>query len=396
MSEQKQQLLWHSLANAPWAGTGYGAQTALFTPHLAEHYDLTISSYYGLEGAIIPWRSIPVLPGIGATYGNETILDHARVSFGELRDGLVVTLMDVWVLDPGVWSKLNTVCWVPVDHQPAPGPVVEFLRDSGAVPMAMSKFGRDELAKAGLEPLYVPHAVDCSVYRPKEGARERTGMPEEAFIVGMVAANKGNPSRKCFQEAFEAFKLLHDRHPESRLYLHTEMTGRFDGVNLGELAQAIGIPEGVLIACDQYHTLHFPFPDDVMADIYSSVDVLLAPSAGEGFGIPSIQAQACGTPVIVSDFSAQPELCGAGWLIEGTRRYTPIGAWQFRPDIPDIFDALRRAIARPPAHREEMAEKAREFAKQFHIDHVLGEQMLPVLSEAAERFEAREPVELAA
>ena len=388
-------LLLHT--NAPWAGTGYGQQCALFAPRLAESYDLTISSYYGLEGAIIPWRGIPVLPGMGSTYGNETILDHARVTFGEnRRAGLVMTLMDVWVLDPGVWSQLHTVCWVPVDHQPAPAPVIDFLRDSGAVPMAMSKFGREELAKAGLDPLYVPHAVDCSVYEPKERARERTAMPQDAFIVGMVAANKGNPSRKCFQEAFEAFKLLHDRHPEARLYLHTEMSGRFDGVNLGKLAMAIGIPEGVLITCDQYRAIHFPFPDEVMADIYSSLDVLLAPSAGEGFGIPVVQAQACGTPVIVSDFSAQPELCGAGWLVEGSRRYTPIGAWQFSPDVPDIFDALRRAFSRSSAASEETAEKAREFAMQFHIDHVLSEQMLPALEEATERFEAREPVELVA
>ena len=42
-------LLWHS--NAPWAPTGYGQQTGLFAPRLAEKYDMAISSFYGLEGS---------------------------------------------------------------------------------------------------------------------------------------------------------------------------------------------------------------------------------------------------------------------------------------------------------------------------------------------------------
>jgi hypothetical protein len=91
----KPQLLFHS--NAPWAPTGYGQQVAVFAPRLAEHYRLSLSAFYGLAGAPIPWNGIPVLPGLEGTYGNECILEHAQAAFGELRDGLTLTLMDVWV-----------------------------------------------------------------------------------------------------------------------------------------------------------------------------------------------------------------------------------------------------------------------------------------------------------
>lgn len=391
-------LLWHS--NAPHASTGYGAQTALFCARLKDHYEsLGISAFYGLEGAPIKWNDVPVYPGIGQTYGNETILDHARVHMdGNLRGGLVVTLMDVWVLDPTIWRQLNTACWVPIDHQPCPPPIASFFHGSQAVPLAMSRFGERMLQDAGLDPLYAPHGVDTSIYKPypKSEAREKLNVSEDAFVVGMVAANKGNPSRKCFAEALKAFKAIRDRHSDAVLYLHTEIHGRFDGVNLPDLIDHVGLDRKAVLFPDQYRVVHYPYPPARMAEIMSTFDVLLMPSAGEGFGIPAIEAQACGVPVIVSDFSAQPELVGAGWCVEGTRHYTPLKAWQFQPSVPDIVEALRAAYAMSDAGRAEAAKKARAHAEQYDINRVLDEFMLPALEQAIERFADRQPLEIAA
>jgi glycosyltransferase involved in cell wall biosynthesis len=387
----KPQLLWHS--NSPWSPTGYGQQTGLFLRALKDHYHTACSAFYGLEGNVLPWEGMPVFPGISSTHGNQTIREHAQKFFGSLRDGLVFTLMDVWVLDPAVWRELNVMCWTPVDHEPVPPPVAGFFHTAGAVPVAMSRFGQDKLREAGLDPLYVPHGIDTKTYRPypKQEARERTGMPKEAFIVGMVAANKGNPSRKCFAEAFQAFKQFHDRYPDARLYLHCEMTGLFDGVNLPDLLENVGIPLDAVMFVDQYRAVHYPYDHDTMAHIYSSMDVLLLASAGEGFGIPVIEAQACGTPVIVSDFSAQPELVGAGWLVSGRTTYSPIKAWQFLPDVEDIVDALRKAYSQD---RELCAKRAREFAEGYDVRRVLEEHMLPVLEDGFGRIEERRPVKV--
>lgn len=388
---EKPPLLLHS--NAPFSGTGYGQQCSLFALRLKEHYALSISAYYGVEGAVIPWNGIPLLPGIANTHGNETILEHARTVFGrgQERDGLTVTLMDVWVLDPNVWSQLNTACWVPVDHEPAPRPVVDYFRASGSIPIAMSKFGQEMLAD--LDPLYVPHGVDTKVYapQPKDESRKELGLPDD-FIVGMVAANKGNPSRKCFVEAFQAFKLFLGKHRKAKLYLHTEASGRFQGVNLPQALADVGVPPEAVIYCDQYRSAHFPFPDEHMAKVYSSLDVLLSPSAGEGFGIPVIEAQACGTPVIVSDFSAQPELVGAGWTVKGTKTYTPIGSWQLRPDVPDIAEALEAAYE--ARDDDAFAVSARDKALAYDAEVVFNDYMLPALQEAQERFDARKPTPL--
>lgn len=55
--------------------------------------------------------------------------------------------------------------------------------------------------------------------------------------------------------------------------------------------------------------------DDDLPGIYAQADLLVLPSYDEGFGLPVIEAMACGTPVIVSDGGALPEIVGDAGLI---------------------------------------------------------------------------------
>lgn len=341
-------------------------------------------------------EKVKVLPGRGGTFGNESIRGHALSHFGgDLKGGLVLTLMDVWVLEPSIWQTMNVASWVPVDHEPAPPPVDRFFAATGAVPLAMSRFGSEQL-KAH-DPIYVPHGVDCGTYVPHDpiDAKKMIGFPESAFLVGIVAANKGW-GRKCLPEMLEAFSLFHRRHDDALLYLHTEAEGYQDGVNLKNVTRALGIPDKAIRLCDQ-HTYQFdPLPPQMMASLYSSFDVLLSTSRGEGFGLCVLEANACGTQAIVTDFSAQPEVCGAGWTVEGHREWSQQQAWQKRPDVADIVDALEQAYRQPEAARLEAAKKARAHAEGYDVERVLKEHLLPAIEEARDRFEAREPMELAA
>lgn len=387
---ERPKLLWHS--NAGWSPTGYGQQTGLFAPRIAEHYDIGISAFYGLEGARLNWNGIITYPGMQPDMGNKTLLPHAKAHFGgDVRNGLVVTLLDVWVMAPEMARKLNMACWVPVDHEPAPPRVLDFFRDSGAIPIAMSRFGQKMLEE--FDPLYVPHGIDTTVYKPidKKKAREITQMPQDKWLVGMVAANKGNPSRKCFAEALMAFKHIADKHEDAGLYLHTEAQGIFNGVDLPRLIREIGIPGDRVYLSDQERLLFNPVGHETMAHVYSSLDVLLSPSAGEGFGIPVLEANACGVPAIVTDFSAQPEVCGAGWKVGYAPYWTTQSSWQAHPKVADIAKALDEAYSRPAREVDAMAEQARAHALEYDVDYVMEDYMLPALKTCAERFKAREP-----
>jgi glycosyltransferase involved in cell wall biosynthesis len=389
-------LLLHS--NAPWAPTGYGQQCATFAPMLAQHYDLAISSFYGLEGAPLKWQGIPVLPGLGGEYGNVSLPRHAMEIFdGDRRGGLVLTLMDVWVLSAATCAKMNMACWVPVDHQPAPPAVVEFFMESGAVPIAMSRFGWNMLGR--LDPLYVPHGIDTDAYQPQDrnAVREKYGFPADAFLVGMVAANKGRPSRKGFQEAFEAFARFAETHDNAYLYLHTMLDPSLaQGEDIPVLLEALNIPADRVRITDQYRALFNPYPHTAMAQIYSAMDVLLNPAHGEGFGIPVLEAQACGVPAIVTDSTAMSEVCGAGWRVKHRPRWTGQNSWQSVADVDDIVDALEDCYSQPSAAREALARQARTHALGYAAPRVFEEHWLPSLKVIERRFSRQAPVTIPA
>jgi glycosyltransferase involved in cell wall biosynthesis len=117
--------------------------------------------------------------------------------------------------------------------------------------------------------------------------------------------------------------------------------------------------------------------------MYNAFDLLLAPSMGEGFGIPVVEAQACGVPVVVSDFSAQPELVGSGWTVSGVPDWDEAqGAWLQLPNVGGIVEALEAAY-----RGEGIPANAR--AKGLEYDHrrVYTEHWQPILADLAARHE---------
>ncbi len=364
---------------APWAQTGYGQQCAQLAPRLRDAgHDVVISAVWGLNGASITWDGITVFPS-DDTYGNRRLYDYAKMHNADL----VISLFDVWPLKDPKLKDLPLASWVPVDHKPCPPQVSDFFKQFGARPIAMSRFGEAELREAGLDPVYVPHAIETSVYTPQDrkAARALLNIPEDKFLVGMVANNAGrHPARKAFPQAVFAFSQLREAHEDAMLYLHTEMSGTkppHAGVNIYELCDRYGVPVDAL-ACTSPVSMDLGLPPSAMANMYSAFDVLLNPSYGEGFGVPIIEAQACGTPVIVTDWTSMPELVGAGWAVGG-EPWDDIDhrAFYLNPSVPEIVFALEDAYQK--RDDASVRNRAREFALQYDADTVFAEHWLPAL-----------------
>ena len=383
-------ILWHSVH--PAVGSGYGTQTATFTPRINDMgHDLAISAYYGIQGFMSQWRGLRVYPAYGKAYGTDTVIPHAVDHFGggegaSFRDvankGLIITLGDVWTFTQPLLTEMNVAAWVPIDHEDVPPMVVDWFVNIGAVPIAMSRFGEAALQRAGLDPMYVPHGIDTSIFRPgdKAEARERVGLPEDAFVVAMVAANVGRDgARKAFYEQILAFGELRKKHPDAVLALHTDVTSS-QGVDIRHLLS--DFPKDSYLFTDQY-AYKVGMSADKVADIYRAADVLTNTSWGEGFGIPIVEAQACGTPVVVTDTTAMPELVGAGWKVPGEPMWHDSQrAWARRPFVSGIADAYEQAYA--ARGDEQMSARAWAFAQDYDADHVMQEFWKPAL----ERLEA--------
>lgn len=380
-------LLWYS--NAPWVATGYGAQTAQVVSRLAaDGVEVAVAANYGLQGRRTNWGGVRVYPQgwDPSGWSNDVLPAHANDWFGR-QPGWVVTLCDVWVLRNPALAQFRTAAWVPVDHMPVP-PAVRRFFDMGALPVAMSQFGAAQLARSGLDPRYVPHAIDTAVFRPGatyggRSGRQLLGIPEDRFLVGMVANNKGrHPARKGFDVAFQAFAALRASFPDAALYVHADRNGTVHDVDLAALAERCRIPEDSVFFPEGY-ALRSGLPDDLMAAFYGAFDVLLAPSMGEGFGIPVIEAQACGCPVIVSEFSAQPELVGAGWTVQGQlSNDEDQQAWLFQPFVEDV--AMRLVEAREARGDRLLRDRAASWAQAFDADAVYAARWRPLLDHMAQ------------
>ena len=100
--------------------------------------------------------------------------------------------------------------------------------------------------------------------------------------------------------------------------------------------------------------------------------MLLNASMGEGFGLTVLEAQACGVPAIVTDFTAMSEVCGAGWKVGYERHWTDQASWQARPRVEEIVESLEecyaldaavaRASSRPSAREHALALRRRPGA----------------------------------
>jgi glycosyltransferase involved in cell wall biosynthesis len=377
------------VSNAPWAATGYGEQTAQVTQRLKnDGHDVGIFSNYGLEGAASEWQGMRVWPRGAEQYSNDVTPAQMQEHFQNSKSDtpLLITLYDVWVFKGSQWDNWPIASWVPVDHAPCPAEVARWLAKPNVTPIAMSKFGKQQLENIGLESLYVPHGIDTKTFKPtpylindqgeQVTGNELIGFGEDKFIVMFAAANKGvYPSRKAFAENLIAFRMFSDLHDDAVLYLHTEQFGGMGGINLNDLLSAIELKPDKVRFVDQY-AYRGPLSKEYLAACYTAADVFLACSKGEGFGVHVPEAQACGTPVIVSDYSAQPELVGHGWIVDGQPDWDPMQrSWWITPNINTIVEALEQAYA----NGKGTSAKAIEFAANYDCDVVYKNHWRPAL-----------------
>jgi glycosyltransferase involved in cell wall biosynthesis len=165
----------------------------------------------------------------------------------------------------------------------------------------------------------VPHAINHTVFRRGEEAREPILLyPARAW------------PHKNHTRLFEAFAILRKHDPKLRLVL--------TGGGLERLGQ---LPDGV----ERWGVI----PLAELASLYRRAACLVFPSLYEGFGLPPLEAMACGCPVAASNVTAVPEVCGDAAVLFD----------------PNDADSVAEAVLEADARSEELREKGLARASEF-------------------------------
>jgi glycosyltransferase involved in cell wall biosynthesis len=161
----------------------------------------------------------------------------------------------------------------------------------------------------------------------------------------------GNLARVREQFSLPPRYLLHVGVVEARKNIETLLKagaplvrdGTVDGIVLagrdGRGADSVRRTASELGVLDKVHFFGY-VPQNMMCGLYGLAQVLVFPSWFEGFGLPVIEAMACGTPVVASDSSSLPEVAGGAALLFPAA------------EAPTLENVLRRLLGDPRLHAD--------------------------------------------
>jgi glycosyltransferase involved in cell wall biosynthesis len=378
-SSRKLRILWSS--NSVTVPSGYGTQSRnILYRMLDAGYAAAHVAFAGIEGGIFELQGLTIYPKLMDDFGEDACIEHAR----DWRADVTFTFQDIWILDPVKLRRFKRwIPYVPIDSDPLLPAVAARLPLAYDI-VTHSRFGHRMLEDHGFSSTCIPMGVDTRTFAPSErrAARRYFGLPQDVTLFGMVAVNLNNPSRKGFQEVLEAFKIFHARHPKSALFIHANARDSDRGFPIGEYATALGLSE-VVYGLPEY-TAVYKLDAAQMARLYSAFDCLLAPSSREGFGLPIIEAQSCGTPVIVNNTTSMPELVGAGAVCEtGWKWWLRNGTYARQPDVRSLSEKMEEVIR---ADREALRSRARRFVlDNYDMDRIFERKWKPYLARLERR-----------
>lgn len=250
---------------------------------------------------------------------------------------LVPLITDLAVYRHRETYQLSRVLWWRLQYR--------YVRHRANLFLVISQFTKQELITILHVPPekieVVPCACSSRVHPVTDtaclaGLREKYRLPERfVLFVGNF-----NP-RKNLERLIRAFDRAKDAGIPHQLVITGEQGWKFNkdaalsGIKHREDIQFIGY-----------------VPDEDMPALYSAADLFLFPTLYEGFGIPVIESQACGTPVLTSNCSSLPEVGG------DTAVYVDPYS------IEDISDGILR-ILQDPALAKELTQKGLQNARRY-------------------------------
>jgi len=385
-------ILWNTNGLNGYSGYSTFSKDLLFRL-VKDGWKVAVSANHGVHGGTIHFKypeeenkalqglSILHYPLIADPSGSEGIYYHS-LDFGA---HVVFSMQDIWTLNPQYLSQMRYwIPYFPVDKEPIPSNVLEKVKFAYKA-ITFSKFGHDTLQKEGYVSDLILEGTDTEIFKPldQQAVRKELGIPHDAFLFVMIAANKENPPRKGFQEAMEAFKMFHDKHPEAAMLFSVQQQTP-TGFPIKPFAQHLGIQLQTFFT-DDYSAMFKPSSVKINK-LYNAGDVLLSPSQTEGFGLTIIEAQAAGKPAIVQRGQSMPELIvegKTGFIAETLyKRFTSDLSYVNVADTKSVYEQMEKVFALIKKNPNKVKTDCRNNIKEnFNIDTQVKEKWIPYLEE---------------
>lgn len=318
---------------------------------------------------------IPIVPTIGQIAGQDVI--HTFIEKYKLN--LLITHWDSFAIGFATDLQIPCIPYVPVDA-PFTNQMYNDIKNSYKV-VAFSVFGYRELLKwfPAHKIEYIPHGCNTSEWSPLSNkerikARKKYNIPHDEFVICSVGANVGE--RKQLPFMLLAFKEFLKKCPKSRLNLFTNTNVSFPkGYDLTSFKGSLEIGDKVF--SPKYDPIIEPFSNEELREFYGIADVYLTTTLGEGFGIPILEAQACGLPVVGPNNSTIPELVGNhGWIYDTCDDFPFVPVWiptnqiYPSPSMSSLVETLEKAY-NDPDQITKYGQESREFALQYDWRNIM-------------------------
>jgi glycosyltransferase involved in cell wall biosynthesis len=164
------------------------------------------------------------------------------------------------------------------------------------------------------EQIIVTHEAAGAIFQPVQAQdrlldlRRRLNLPE-CFILAIGSADPRKNIRTLVQAYGKLPNALRERYHLAIVWTHNRLADE-----LAQQAESLGFR----------HQLHFVdrVSDEDLVSLYNAASLFVFPSLYEGFGLPPLEAMACGTPVIAADNSSIPEIVGEAAVLVGAENVT--------------------------------------------------------------------------
>lgn len=393
---------------ASFLNTGYAVygREVMRRLHKTGKYHLAELAVYGEVDSDrrfdIPWKyygNLPTNDEEGREFNSSITNQFGEWRFErtclDFKPDIVVDIRDWWMMEFLERSPyrpyFHLAIMPPVDSAPQQEQWLSTFMGADAV-FTYSEFGRDTLLKETNNKInfidIASPGADMDIYKPvqdKDAHRDRFGIVPDVNIVGTVMRNQ---ARKLYPDLMEAFRLFLDQNKDTLaqrtfLYIHTSYPD--SGWDIPLLLRRFNLGNKVLFTykcancqyvfptffqdakavCRQCGgiTAHLPdtrdgLNDHEMAGVFNLFDVYVQYSVCEGFGMPQVEAAACGVPVMATDYSAMESVLKnvKGIPIKVQRMFWDSGTDSNRalPDNQDFVDKLTNLLNKPSIVRRKL------------------------------------------